>query len=289
MIYGVDVASWQAYPDWGQLAREGHDFMLSKITGEGDYINPYAATNIARARPAGLIPGGYDWVEPQSGMTGEQAARDYLRVCDAMGLLATDFLVATDFETPAWASGPLGRSIEPFMRPYVLTLIEARHLLFYTGPYFLDETGARDWAWLDDPRIHFWEAAPGPGMLPDDAPWPGYPPFGPCAIHQHQWHATSGAVAGEFDRNRYRGTRDDLLVLARPLTRGGIVKEPEAGKADQYINERGELVAVINFGGEASEVLGVNYADVGGSVRNAKGEEFDRSLVGGVMQGWVKR
>jgi N-acetylmuramoyl-L-alanine amidase len=72
-------------------------------------------------------------------------------------------------------------------------------------------------------------------------------------------------------------------------TGGDEVKEPAAGTADQYLNEHGNLIAVVNFGGTATAVLGVNYADIGGSVRNKAGEEYDISLKQGVMGQWVKR
>lgn len=294
MIYGVDVASWQGYPDWPGLAAEGHDFMISKVTGEGAYVNPYAATNIQRARAAGLIVGAYDWVEPQGSMTGADAARSFLRALDAVAPSQPGDLLCVDFETPDWYTGPLGRDIEPFMNVYLYTLRNEgkQPVIVYTAPYFLLETGAKDWAWLAQ-DFHYWIAAPGPlAQLPDDAPWPGgslVKPWGSALLHQHQWHALSSAVAGEFDRNRFQGTREQLAAHGRGgASQGGDVKEPAAGTADQYLNERGELIAVINYGGEAKEILGVDYADVGGRVRNAQGATYHRSILGGEMQGWVR-
>jgi hypothetical protein len=70
---------------------------------------------------------------------------------------------------------------------------------------------------------------------------------------------------------------------------GDDVKEPAPGTADQYLNSKGELLAVVNFGGQATTILGVNYADLGGSVRNSTGEEYDRSLKAGVMGPWTRR
>lgn len=61
------------------------------------------------------------------------------------------------------------------------------------------------------------------------------------------------------------------------------------GGTGWYLNERGELVVWANFGGVNTEVLGVNYADLGGSTRNAKGETWDRSIIGNEWQPWVKR
>lgn len=294
MIYGVDVASWQGYPDWPLLKQQGHEFMISKVTGEGSYINSYAVANIERARAAGLVVGGYDWVEPQSGMTGEAAARDYLRVLDAIGARQPGDLLTVDYETPDWMNGPYGRSIEPFMKAYLYTLRDegGQPVIVYTAPYFLKETGAERWDWLGQ-DFAYWIAAPGPtAMLPDDAPWPSgalVKPWAQAIMHQHQWHARSAAVQGEFDRNRFNGTREQLLAYGRGgAPKEGQVKEPAAGTATQYLNERGELVAVVNFGGEATKILGVDYQDIGGRVENAQGATYHRSLQQGVMQGWVK-
>lgn len=294
MIYGVDVSSWQGYPNWPLLKSEGHDFMISKVTGEGHYINPYAATNIQRARTAGFIVGGYDWCQPQmaSTMTGAQMARDFLRVLDAIGARQPTDLLAVDFEDPEWYTGPLGRNIEPLMREYFYTLRDegGQPVICYTGDYYLKETGANGWAWLGKDFL-FWQAAPGAGMLPDDSPWPANrAPFASTLLHQHQWHATSAAVVGTFDRNRFQGTREQLAAYGRGgAPQEGEVKEPAAGMADQYLNAKGELIAVINFGGEATEILGVNYADVGGSVRNKKRQEYDITLRNGVMGPWNLR
>ena len=65
---------------------------------------------------------------------------------------------------------------------------------------------------------------------------------------------------------------------------------PNGGEGTrQYLNDKGELVIEINMGGTATKILGVNYADIGGSVENAAGEQFDRSLTAGVFGPWVKR
>lgn len=74
-----------------------------------------------------------------------------------------------------------------------------------------------------------------------------------------------------------------------PSGEGEDVKEPQAGTASQYLNAKGELIAVVNFGGTATQILGVNYADIGGSVRNAAHEDWDRSLLKGTMKPWIKR
>lgn len=300
MIYGLDGASWQTYPDWQKLWDEDHRFMIWKVTGEGNYVNPTAAPNLQRAAAVGFITGGYDWVEPQSGMTGAQAAEDFYRVCEALGALRRGFLPGIDFETPDWHTGPLGRNIEPFMKPYMYRVRElfACEIIPYSGPYFLDETGARDWDWLGKDFPHWWEAAPGAGMLPDNAPWPsGYPPFGEPDFHQHQWYATSDAVVGQFDRDRYKDDVTKLWALGwqgtkQPVPGGDEVQVPPEGKWAVEIMPNGNTVMVLNFGGQTPPdgLVGAAIVDVGVTVKSMTepGVTESRSFKNEAAQQWAE-
>jgi len=167
--------------------------------------------------------------------------------------------------------------------------------------------------------FYFWEAAPGAGMLSDDAAWPpGYAPFGRPRWHQHQWYATSDAVVGQFDRDRFDG---DVAALAAfgvpnhdlskkqplPATDPGgaiagalgqegnvvkepnVVREPAEGKYTAYINDAGQTIFVANMGGEAVQVDGIAVVDLGVSVINKDGDKYDRSIQGDAIQAWHDR
>lgn len=295
MLFGLDIASYQGTPDFAEVARK-HDFMITKVTGEGSYVNPYWRQNMDAATVAGLIVGGYDWVEPQSELSGREAAIDYLLT---LGAIAPGELLCVDFETPDWARGHRGTDIEQFMVDYLYALKEltGQRVIVYTANYFLQETGASGWAWLGRDFL-LWLAAPGPAaMLDDGSFWPAAPaPWSVATIHQHQWHALGGGVQGEYDRNRFQGTREELLALGAPgagepgeQTGGGEVQEPAAFASKAYTNERGETIVVSNYGGEAVEVLGVVTVDQGVAVKNAGGETWDQSQQAGVFLGWRLR
>ena len=53
--------------------------------------------------------------------------------------------------------------------------------------------------------------------------------------------------------------------------------------------EKGQLIVEINYGGQAVAIEGINIVDIGGSVRNAAGDIFDRSVKEGKFEVWVKR
>lgn len=69
-----------------------------------------------------------------------------------------------------------------------------------------------------------------------------------------------------------------------------LVNPPASeGSVRTYLNEAGNAIIEINYGGQAVEVIGANLQDVGISVRNAAGEEFDRSVQANVFMPWSKR
>lgn len=305
-IFGWDGASYQGVPNVAQLKAEGHDFCIEKVTGEGSYVNPVWSAVRDACRAAGVIFGSYDWVMPQEwgALTdATSAARDYLAT---LGQRQAGELLTVDFEEAKWSTGPLGRNIEQTMKAYLYTLRDegGQPVIVYTAPYFLAETGASGWAWLGQ-DFHLWQAAPGPGMMADDSFWPATPaPFARTLLHQHQWTATSGAVVGQFDRDRFDGTVDELRAYGYPgeVTAAMVAKDPvqaitEALGATNatgedvrpYVDAQGRAHVDICFGGTAATVVGVNSVDIGISVVNADGETFDRSVQANVFQPWRKR
>lgn len=316
ICYGMDYASWQGRPDFPKLEGEGITFAITKVTGEGNYVNPYWHENTIAARFARIVSGFYDWVEPQGWANdgdGTASAHDYAGVITPA--LQPGDLICVDFETPQWNIGPLGTAIESAFKAYMFGLRDTlvAPIIIYTGPYFLDETGAREWTWLTEANgFYLWEAAPGAGMLPDDAGWlPVERPFTkPAIFHQHQWYATSDAVVGQFDRDRFQGTADDLArygvpnhflskaplnpsgTLAAALAQiGGDVKEPAEGKYTAYINDDGAAIVVLNFGGKTGRIAGVAIKDVGVTVESATepGVLEDRSFKDEAAQPWNER
>src|SRR5262249_27221956 len=63
-IQGIDVASYQGYPNWTSVKNSGKTFAITKATEGTGYTNPYFATNWARIKSAGLIRGAYHYGRP---------------------------------------------------------------------------------------------------------------------------------------------------------------------------------------------------------------------------------
>lgn len=308
-ILGLDGASWQGYPAWDQLYAEGRRFMLWKVTGEGNYVNPTARVNLERAYDAGFVTGGYDWAQPENAValpTGEDAANDYARVLDAIGAWRKGFIPAVDWETPGWATGPLGTNIEEYMRRYFARLYDiatidkdCQNIGVYTAPYFLAETGGTAWAWLR--KYIYWIAAPGQdGKRPDDAAWPDgalVAPWDEAAFHQHSWYETSPAVVGTFDGDRYKDDMARLWALGyqgtpQPTPGGDEVQVPPEGKWSVAIMPNGNTVMVLNFGGQTTPdgLVGAAIVDVGVTVKSLTepGVTVSRSFKDEAAQQWAE-
>jgi len=61
---GVDVASYQGYPNWSAVRNSGRIFAFNKATEGTGYTNPYYATNKARIQAAGMYHGPYHFGHP---------------------------------------------------------------------------------------------------------------------------------------------------------------------------------------------------------------------------------
>lgn len=273
----IDIYSGQGLPNMPALEKEKYAAVWSKATGEGAYVNPFWERNRQEVRKTKMLFGTYDWIEPQSGMSGAAAALDYWRTINFYSPVASGEFILLDFETPDWFKGPLGRSIEPFMRENIFTLLDlsAQRIGLYSATYFLQETGAVNWSWLNDPRIFYWQAAPGAtGTMPDNSFWPATsPPFSRTVVHQHDWHGISSAVQMEFDRNRFWGTFEELKAFGKsgnvpPVEVEGDMQEPPPGKVSWYINANKNPIVVWNPGGQTEKIVDVNFANLGIGVQS---------------------
>jgi GH25 family lysozyme M1 (1,4-beta-N-acetylmuramidase) len=61
---GVDVASYQGYPNWPAVRNSGRIFAFNKATEGTGYVNPYYATNKSRIQAAGMYHGPYHFGHP---------------------------------------------------------------------------------------------------------------------------------------------------------------------------------------------------------------------------------
>lgn len=99
-ILGIDIASYQGYPNFGAVKASGRSFVITKITEGTGYVNPYCAQNRAAAHAAGLVVGLYHFARA----TDPIAEADYF--VNSCGNLVTGEFLMLDWEVGA--SDPVG-------------------------------------------------------------------------------------------------------------------------------------------------------------------------------------
>src|SRR5215831_8061099 len=63
-LSGVDVASYQGYPNWTLVKGTGRTFVFNKATEGTGYVNPYYATNKTWIKQAGFYHVAYHFGHP---------------------------------------------------------------------------------------------------------------------------------------------------------------------------------------------------------------------------------
>lgn len=129
-IQGIDVASYQGYPNWTSVKNSGRKFAFTKATEGTTYTNPYFATNWSRMKSAGLIRGAYHYGRPGTDPTSQA---DYF--CNKVAPTHGDLQMMLDIETTDGKSSSQVRSwIVTFINRIVYRT--GRPGIIYTGFYF---------------------------------------------------------------------------------------------------------------------------------------------------------
>jgi GH25 family lysozyme M1 (1,4-beta-N-acetylmuramidase) len=129
-LNGVDVASYQGYPNWTSVKNSGRSFAFNKATEGTGYINPYYATNKSRIQAVGMYHGPYHFGHPSINATTQ--ADFFVNNAGNFhgGLQLTLDLEVTDGLTPsavwAWTQAFISRIKYRTGRPGII----------YTGFYF---------------------------------------------------------------------------------------------------------------------------------------------------------
>lgn len=183
MLKGFDVSHWQndrGPIDWRKLADQGYTFAMIKLTEGQNFIDPEHAKNIAGAKAAGLMVGGYHFARFQTALAAKEEADHFRSVAKHFDL---DYVIL-DIEHPE-AAGDLTYEASVFMD----AIADLGKPLLYSYP-----------AWI---RSHFsdeitkyplWIAHYGV-KEPDIHPWQEW------QVWQHSSSAHIDGLAGDVDVN----------------------------------------------------------------------------------------
>lgn len=198
MIRGLDIASYQGYPDFDRVAAEGIEFVVCKATEGVGYVNPTFEPNWPAIRRAGLVRGAYHYAQPDFNQP-EAEASHFLA---AVGPLLPGDLLALDIEAGS------GNLVDWALR-WLIAVETATGVvpLLYSGRWFMVAHGLYDERLA---RYPLWLAY----YVYDPSNWPTPPPYWD-EVTLWQWSETDNvaAIPGNEDANLYRGTADDLRQL----------------------------------------------------------------------------
>ncbi len=203
-VKGIDVSRWQQDINWTAVAGDGVEFAFIRASDGLNTPDTKFEQNWAGAKANGILRGAYQYFRPNQDPI-EQA--DLLLA--KMGPLEPgDLPPVIDIETMGGMSQAV---VQQRARAWIEHVKAATGMqpIIYTGFYFWrDEVGAPDFT--DAPLWHAqYTTAPCPNIPPPWTDWAlwQFTDSGPVA----------GITTGGVDINRFNGTRDDLLALARPI------------------------------------------------------------------------
>lgn len=200
-VQGIDVASYQRYPNWAQVKAAGINFAFTKATEGTTYTNPYFATNWARMRSAGIIRGAYHFGRP-----GTDPVAQANKFCDVVRPVSGDLQMALDIEV---TDGKTPSQIRSWIVAFINRIRQrtGRPGIIYTGFYFWRDRAGNG----SNLNCPLWLAA----YVADPRP---YVPSAWSTWSFWQYTSTGrvAGVSGNVDRNAWNGSMAALNNLRLP-------------------------------------------------------------------------
>lgn len=193
MHSGIDVSSYQGFPDMERVAKAGHRFVYIKATEGSTYVDHAYSVRQLRAREAGMHTGFYHFLRPRRDRNGRVEAEHFYKtvkgITKGKGAGARLLRLVVDIEVSTLPDP----STREYARDCLTRLAElCDHLpMIYTFPGFLHY-------WGDELTQHpLWIAnfttAPHPQM---PAGWEHW------TIWQHSDSGRVPGIGGPVDLNR---------------------------------------------------------------------------------------
>ena len=204
-LQGLDVASYQGYPDWKKVAADGVAFVFTKATEGLNYVNPTLRHNWTGIKDAGMVRGAYHYARPDQNLSISEV-QHFIGAMDRVGGLESGDLLALDIES---GSGNVARWSLNFVRD--LEQHYGFKPMIYTGAWFSTPAGFPLVQALADYGL--WLAA-----YTSEAPNPPRP-WSTLAMWQYTDAGRVQGIEGNVDRNIFFGTAQQLRLYGyRPET-----------------------------------------------------------------------
>jgi GH25 family lysozyme M1 (1,4-beta-N-acetylmuramidase) len=197
---GIDVASYQGYPDWNAVKASGISFAITKLSEDTGYVNPTFDYNWAQMKNVGIQRGAYHFARPEGNDAEEEADALCTRLINA-GFETTD-MVALDLEA---GYGDLGPWTLTFCR-WVQERLGVVPLI-YTGRWFSEPHNLGSYPEIADYPL--WLAAYQPTMPSPPAPW------NVVSFWQYSSSGQIPGIVGDVDLNVFNGTAENLPLMGK--------------------------------------------------------------------------
>ncbi|HJZ59520.1 MAG TPA: glycoside hydrolase family 25 protein [Gemmataceae bacterium] len=200
-IQGIDVASYQGYPNWTSVKNSGKTFAITKATEGTGYTNPYFATNWARIKSAGLIRGAYHYGRPSV-----DPVASANKFCDVVHPTSGDLQMTLDIEV---TDGKTPSQVRSWIVAFInqIKARTGRPGMIYTGFYFWRDSAGNG----SNLNCPLWLAAyvSNPSAYVPAA-WPFY------TFWQYTSSGSVPGVSGKVDRDAFNGSTTGLNNLRLP-------------------------------------------------------------------------
>lgn len=251
MLYGVDVhGEYQRGLRIEDLPGQGYTYGVVKATEGVGFTAPRYDEFINRFRAAGMVTGAYHWLRAGDGAA---QARYFLDKLQAVGG-HHGLLIQLDVEHDGY-----GREMQAWAAEW--NHLTGHHpFLIYSGAWWWPRTGGFAGASLTPHLWHSRYLEADPDTITDDpaafadripASWwaPGYGGWPEATFLQFTSRGDAGSLGNNVDLNVFRGSLDDLLVLAG----GGAVADDWGRYGPPPDDDRTTAVRVADLHGEEHE------------------------------------
>jgi lysozyme len=207
-IKGIDVSHHNGDIDFDKVRKAGHRFVFLKVSQDNDFVDPMFATNLARARAAGLATGAYHFFDYT--LDGREQADHFLDRLEAIGGLEDALPPVVDVE--CWP--PIGSSIHAVSAARLRDLVEriyertGRLPIIYTSVHMWEEVVGEPSGFEDLPLwAACWDCEPPPSIPTGWDDWT----FWQTGVDRIRG-------VGSLDGNYFRGDAAQLAALRlRPV------------------------------------------------------------------------
>ena len=211
---GIDISSNNPPVNWANVKKSGVAFAIIKASEGGDWVDPKFTTNWQGLKQAGLIGGAYHFFRPLRPPA--MQVNNFLTVVKN-SLQVTDLPPVVDVEAwppsvgDQWRQLNLSQRINAVKQWLILMDKETkRRPIIYTSPSFWKDYMGDSQALASYPLwLAHYTDSPQPTVPAKNWGGNGY------TIWQYTESGTVGGVTGKVDKNRFKGTFDQLVAFSK--------------------------------------------------------------------------